>query len=147
MGIDGHVDAVLKVNLDAFSSVASYVIDGMARMLGPCGMMGVDLEDMRTAITGGKRLLVGLGDGSGERGAAEAAQRALKSLAAPQASLTYATGMFVIMGGEALKLSETRSILDIIRTQAGAATHVYAGAYRDSRLDNSTRVALLCTFQ
>jgi cell division protein FtsZ len=134
--------------LDAFRSVNDVLlqaVQGIVDLLTAPGLINLDFADVRAVMHDAGPALVGLGRGSGEDRAVEAARAAISSPLL-EASIEGARGiLFQVSGPADLRLQEVRLVADVIRANADPEANVIFGASIDDRDDGQVMVTLIAT--
>ena len=134
----------IELGRDGIEHTIACLIGGFAGAMGERAAIAVDLADVRAALEHpDNATLIGVGYGAGAMRATKATYRALHELGMTDDNLRGANGIFVLIAGASLKLTELRDVTNVMRTLAGAQTHVYPGAYREERLGRLCRVTLV----
>ena len=134
--------------LDAFRSVNDVLlqaVQGIVDLLTAPGLINLDFADVRAIMHDAGPALVGLGRGSGQDRAVEAARGAISSPLL-EASIDGARGiLFHVSGPADLRLQEVRLVADVIRATADPGANVIFGASLDERDDGGVLVTLIAT--
>jgi cell division protein FtsZ len=117
--------------VDAFGVVDDVLLQavrGILDLLSGPGLINLDFADVRAVMQGAGPALIGLGRGSGEDRALDAARQAVASPLL-EASIQGARGiLFNVSGPPDLQLREVRAAADEIRASADADANVIFGA-------------------
>ncbi len=134
--------------LDAFGvvdDVLLHVVRGIIDLLSGPGLINLDFADVRAIMRGAGPALIGLGRGSGENRAVEAAREAVASPLL-EASMQGARGiLFNISGPTDLRLREVRAAADEIRANADPDANVIFGASLSQSAGDEVRITLIAT--
>ncbi|MBC5825245.1 MAG: cell division protein FtsZ [Candidatus Eremiobacteraeota bacterium] len=120
-------------------------IQGITDLITQPGLINLDFADIRRVMTDAGSALMGIGTGSGERRAADAAQKAISSPLL-EATIDGARGViFNIYGGSDLSMYEVNEAAEHISKAVDPDAEVIFGATIDERLQNEVRVTVLAT--
>jgi cell division protein FtsZ len=157
-----HVDALIVVPndragdvlaadtsmIDAFRIVDDVLLNtvqGIIDLIGAPGLINLDFADVRSVMRDGGPAVVGLGRGSGEHRAIEAARQAIASPLL-EASIEGARGiLFNVSGPTDLRLQEIRQAADEIRAHADSDANIIFGASFRESLGADVLVTLIAT--
>ncbi|MEP6639047.1 MAG: cell division protein FtsZ [Chloroflexota bacterium] len=147
-------DRVAEVVADDTSMLAAFrVVDdvllqavrGIIELLSGPGLINLDFADVRAVMLGAGPAIIGLGSGSGENRAIEAARQAIASPLL-EASIQGARGiLFNISGPADLRLSEVRIAADEIRANADPDANVIFGASLTRPAGEDVLITLIAT--
>ncbi len=119
---------------------------GIADIIMTEGMINVDFADVDTVMRNQGDALMGIGTGSGERRAMEAAQNALNSPILEGLSIWGAKGLLVnITGGQSLTLHEVQEAVSCVQKAAGEEAHVIHGVVVKDDDDPEISVTVVAT--
>jgi cell division protein FtsZ len=120
-------------------------IQGITDLITQPGLINLDFADVRRVMTDAGSALMGIGIGSGEHRAADAAQKAVSSPLL-EATIDGARGViFNIYGGSDLSMFEVNEAAEAISKTVDPDAEVIFGATIDDRLQNEVRVTVLAT--
>jgi cell division protein FtsZ len=120
-------------------------IQGITDLITQPGLINLDFADVRRVMTDAGSALMGIGVGSGERRAADAAQKAISSPLL-EATIDGARGViFNIYGGPDLSMYEVNEAAEQISKAVDPDAEVIFGATIDNSLQNEVRVTVLAT--
>jgi cell division protein FtsZ len=120
-------------------------IQGITDLITQPGLINLDFADVRRVMTDAGSALMGIGIGSGEHRAADAAQKAVSSPLL-EATIDGARGViFNIYGGSDLSMYEVNEAAEAIAKTVDPDAEVIFGATIDDRLQNEVRVTVLAT--
>jgi cell division protein FtsZ len=130
----GHVDDVLL-----------QAVQGIIDLITAPGLINLDFADIRSVMTDAGPALIGLGRGSGEHRATDAARQAIASPLL-EASIEGARGiLFNVSGPADLRLREVRQAADAIREHADPDANVIFGASFNDALGEDVLITLIAT--
>ena len=109
-------------------------VEGISDLITMKGLVNVDFADIRAVLEDAGSALMGIGIGSGENRAVDAARAAVNSPLL-DVSIEGARGLlFAIAGGEDLSMMEIQEAAQVITESADPEARVIFGAFYDSRL-------------
>ena len=133
---------------DAFivvDDVLRQAIQGIADLITTHGMINVDFADVRTIMQGAGSALMGIGYGSGENRAVDAARAAIESPLLEQ-SITGAKGiLFNITGGNDLSMFEVDEAAKIITEAADADANIIFGTVINENYTGEIKCTVIAT--
>lgn len=121
-------------------------VQGISDLITVSGLINLDFADVCAVLANAGTALMGIGEGAGERRAAEAAQSAISSPLL-ETSMEGATRiLFNITGGMNLGLNEVDEAANIIATAAGVEeANVIFGIVFDERMEDRVRITVVAT--
>ena len=120
-------------------------VQGISDLITVPGLINLDFADVKTIMTNAGSALMGIGHGSGETRAAEAARQAIMSPLLEQ-SIEGARGvLFTITGGPDLTLFEVNEAAEIIHQAADPEANIIFGAVIDDRLSGNVKISVIAT--
>jgi cell division protein FtsZ len=134
--------------LDAFrvvDGVLLQAVQGVIDLLQGPGLINLDFADVRAIMHDAGPALIGLGRGSGEQRAVDAARQAIASPLL-EADIHGARGiLFNVSGPPDLSLAEVRAAADEIRARADPDANVIFGATCNRLADEEVSITLIAT--
>jgi len=134
--------------LDAFEIVDDVLrqgVQGISELITVPGLINVDFADVRAIMANKGSALMGIGRGSGENRAADAAKSAIASPLL-EVSIDGAKGiLFTITGGSNLAMYEVSEAAKVITQSADTAARVIFGAIIDEVLKDEVKVTVIAT--
>ena len=134
--------------IDAFrvlDDVLLQAVQGIIDLISGPGLINLDFADVRSVMKDAGPALIGLGRGSGEHRAIEAARQAISSPLL-EASIEGAHGILLNVSGPAnLGLREVRLAADEIRARADADANIIFGASFSASLGEDVLITLIAT--
>jgi len=134
--------------LDAFAIVNDVLkqgVQGIAELITVPGLTNVDFADVKSIMRNAGSALMGIGTGSGENRAAEAAKAAIDSPLL-ELSIEGAKGiLFTITGGADFRMHELSEAAKIITAQADSNAKVIYGTVIDDTMKDELRVTVIAT--
>jgi cell division protein FtsZ len=144
----GAVVAEDSQMVDAFrvvDDVLLHTVSGIIDLINAPGLINLDFADIRSVMKDAGPAVVGLGRGSGEHRAADAARQAIASPLL-EASIEGARGILLNVSGPAdLRLSEVRLAADEIREHADDDANIIFGASLSESEGEDVTVTLIAT--
>lgn len=132
--------------LDAFRNVDDILrqgVQGITDLITVPGLINLDFADVKTIMQDAGSALMGIGYGSGENRAVEAARNAISSPLL-EASIEGARGILLsIAGGPDLTLFEVNEAASSISTSAHKDANIIFGAIIDEALGDEVRVSVI----
>jgi cell division protein FtsZ len=120
-------------------------VQGISDLITEPGEINIDFADVRTVMKEKGDALMGVGVGTGENRAVDAATNAINNPLLEHARIDGAQGILVnVTGGEDLCLTEYEDVLKII-TAASDDALVIAGMATNSNLNDELRVTVIAT--
>src|SRR2546426_182610 len=132
--------------VDAFRIVDDVLrqgVQGISDLITVPGLINLDFADVKTIMTSAGSALMGIGTGSGETRAAEAARQAITSPLLEQ-SIDGARGvLFTITGGPDLTLFEVNEAAEIIHAAADPEANIIFRAVIDERMGADVKINVI----
>ncbi|PLX26439.1 cell division protein FtsZ [Candidatus Parcubacteria bacterium] len=157
-----HVDTVITIPndrilqiidkktslLDAFDIVDDVLrqgVQGISELITVPGLINVDFADVKSIMSDTGSALMGIGLGSGDNRAVEAAKAAISSPLL-EVSIDGARGiLFTITGGSSLGMQEVAEAAKVITSSADDDVQVIFGAVVDESMGEDVRVTVVAT--
>jgi cell division protein FtsZ len=134
--------------LEAFreaDNVLRQGVQGITDLITIPGLINLDFADVRTIMTDAGSALMGIGTGSGEDRASEAARNAISSPLLEE-NVEGATGILLnITGGRDLGLFEVNEAAEIVQGAADSNANIIFGAVLDEAQGEEVRVTVIAT--
>jgi len=134
--------------LDAFKIVDDVLrqgVQGISELITVPGLINVDFADVKAIMENTGSALMGIGIGSGDTRAVEAAQKAISSPLL-ELSIDGASGiLFTITGGKNLGMQEVAEAAKVITSSAHEDVRVIFGAVIDDTMGEDIRVTVIAT--
>ena len=134
--------------LDAFSEADNVLrqgVQGITDLITIPGLINLDFADVRTIMTDAGTAVMGVGIGSGESRAADAARAAIASPLLEEA-IDGATGILLnITGGRNLGLFEVNEAAEIVQNAADRDANIIFGAVIDEQQEDEISVTVIGT--
>ena len=121
-------------------------VQGISDLITEAGEINIDFADVRTIMKGKGDALMGIGTGTGDNRAVDAATNAINNPLLEDARIEGAKGILVsVTGGEDFSLSEFEEILNIITTNADSDAMIISGTATDPELVDEVKVTVIAT--
>src|SRR3989344_4302732 len=134
--------------LDAFRTVDDVLrqgVQGIADLVTVPGLINVDFADVKSVMSDSGSALMGIGRGSGENRAIEAAKQAIDSPLL-EVSIDGAKGvLFNITGGKDLGMYEVDEAAKIITRSVDSDAKIIFGAVIDESMSDEVRITVIAT--
>jgi len=134
--------------LDAFKIVDDVLrqgVQGISELITVPGLINVDFADVKTIMSDTGSALMGIGIGTGENRAVDAAKAAISSPLL-EVSIDGAQGiLFSITGGTNLGMQEVAEAAKIITSSADDNVKVIFGAVIDETMGEDVRITVVAT--
>lgn len=139
-------DTTLKNAFAMCDEVLRQAVEGIADLITMPGIVNLDFADIRAVLQNTGSALMGIGLGTGERRAVEAAQQAINSPLL-DVSVTGAKGvLFTIAGSDDLTMMEVHDAAKIITENVDKEAKIIFGAVKDERLKkNEVKVTVIAS--
>jgi cell division protein FtsZ len=121
-------------------------VKGIADLITQIGLINTDFADVESTMKGQGDAHLGIGMGSGDTRAVDAANRAIDNPLLEDVSIEGATRLLVnIAGPEDIPMAEVREILNTIRAKVGEDAKLKFGITLDSNLGDNVKVTVIAT--
>ncbi|HEX2949429.1 MAG TPA: cell division protein FtsZ [Armatimonadota bacterium] len=121
-------------------------VQGISDLITVSGLINLDFADVCTVLANAGTALMGIGEGEGERRAAEAAQAAISSPLLETSMEGASRILFNITGSMNLSLNEVDEAANIIATAAGVdEANVIFGIVFDEKMEDRVRITVVAT--
>jgi cell division protein FtsZ len=144
LGIVERRTTILEAFREA-DNVLRQGVQGITDLITIPGLINLDFADVRTIMHNAGTALMGIGTGSGETRAVDAAKAAIASPLLEEA-VEGATGILLNMtGGHDLGLFEVNEAAEIVAAAADRDSNIIFGAVIDDALGDDVRVTVIAT--
>jgi cell division protein FtsZ len=121
-------------------------VQGISDLITVPGEINIDFADVRTIMKGNGDALMGIGIGSGDNRAVDAATNAINNPLLEDAKIEGAKGILVsVTGGNDLCLTEYEEVLKIITANADSDAMIIAGNSIDGNMADQIKVTVIAT--
>lgn len=128
------------------NDVLKQAVQGISDIILIPGLINVDFADVKTIIQDKGRGVMGSGVGRGERGAVDAAKKAISNPLLEESSIEGSKGILVnITGGLELALDDVKDAVSYIYDSAHEDVHLIFGAVIDPDVVEEVRVTVIAT--
>lgn len=120
-------------------------VQGISELITIPGLINVDFADVKTIMQDTGSALMGIGTGTGENRAVEAAKAAISSPLL-ELSIDGASGiLFTVTGGPDMAMSEVSDAAKIVTSSAAPDAKIIFGAIIDETMAGSMRISVVAT--
>ncbi len=139
-------DTTLKNAFAMCDEVLRQAVEGIADLITMPGIINLDFADIRAVLQNAGSALMGIGVGTGEKRAVDAAQMAINSPLL-DVSVAGAKGvLFAVSGGEDLTMMEIQDAARVITENVDKEAKIIFGAIKDDRLKrNEVKVTVIAS--
>ena len=134
--------------LEAFREVDNVLhrgVQSISDLIAITGLVNLDFADVKAIMKDRGNALIGIGVGSGENRAVEAAKQAVSNPLLEN-SINGATDAIInVTGGSSLTLFEVEEAAEVIRTAANTASNTIFGAVTNENLTDEVIVTVIAT--
>jgi cell division protein FtsZ len=134
--------------VDAFRVVDDVLrqgVQGISDLITVPGLINLDFADVKTIMRDAGSSMMGIGTGTGENRAVEAARSAVMSPLL-EVNITGARGiLFNVTGGSDLGLFEVNEAAEVIKEAADAEANIIFGTVIDDRMRDEVKVTVIAT--
>lgn len=121
-------------------------VQGISDLITVPGIINIDFADVRTTMQGQGDALMGIGMGTGENRAVDAATNAINNPLLEDCRIEGAQRILVnVTGGEDLSLTEFEEVVSIITANADANALIIAGNAMDPAMNDKVQVTVIAT--
>ncbi|MFP4179160.1 MAG: cell division protein FtsZ [Spirochaetaceae bacterium] len=121
-------------------------VQGISELITEPGEINIDFADVRTIMNGRGDALMGIGVGSGDNRAVDAATNAINNPLLEDAQIEGAKGILVnVTGGDDLSLSEYEEVVNIITANADDDATIIPGQAIRSEMEDEIKVTVVAT--
>ena len=120
-------------------------VQGISDLIVQPGLINLDFADVKAVMSGQGAALMGIGFGSGDQRAADAARDAVASPLL-ETSIDGARGiLFNITGGTDLTLHEVNEAAEIVRSSADKDANIIFGTVIDEKMSGEVKITVVAT--
>ncbi|MHB8572041.1 MAG: cell division protein FtsZ [Candidatus Dormibacteria bacterium] len=120
-------------------------VQGISDIVTTPGLINVDFADVRAVMSEAGAALMGIGYGSGDTRAGDAARNAVQSPLL-ESSMDGARGILLnITGGDDLTMTEVTEASEIVRQAAHPEANIIFGVVIDDRMDGEVKITVIAT--
>ncbi|NOZ26124.1 MAG: cell division protein FtsZ [Nitrospirae bacterium] len=158
-----HVDTIIVIPNDRISlvvekgtpllesftvanNVLRQAVQGISDLILIPGLINLDFADVKAVMEDSGRAVIGIGTGSGESGAVDAAKKAISNPLLEDSSIDGARGILVnITGGIELSLSAVQDATALIHDSAHEDVNIIFGTVIDPEMTDEVRITVIAT--
>ncbi len=135
------VEAYAKVD-----EVLLHAVRGISDIITIPGLINVDFADVKTVMSEMGMAMMGSGEGTGDKRAKEAAQRAISNPLLEDISISGARGVLInITGDTSLALNEVKDVCDHIKEQVDENANIIYGTVINEDIGDKVCVTVIAT--
>jgi cell division protein FtsZ len=135
--------------LDAFKpadDVLRQAVQGISDLITTHGMINVDFADVKAAMSERGMAMMGIGVGSGEKRATEAAQAAISSPLLEEIDISGAKGVLVnITGSSTMTMEDFEEVSRIIHAKVHDDANIFIGLVINEEMGDAIKVTAIAT--
>ncbi|MDR2101042.1 MAG: cell division protein FtsZ [Treponema sp.] len=121
-------------------------VQGISDLVTETGLINIDFADVEAIIQGQGDAIMGIGIGSGDNRATDAATNAVDNPLLEDTSIDGATRLLVhVVGGGDFSLAEFQDVVNIITANADPDAVIISGANLDPNMEDKLRVTVIAT--
>ena len=121
-------------------------VQGISDLIVFPGLINLDFADVKTIMAGQGAALMGIGFGSGDTRASDAAKNAISSPLLEEASIEGARGILInITGGEDMTLYEVSEAAEIVHSHAHPDAQIIFGTVIDKKMSDCIKITVIAT--
>ncbi|MCL4479634.1 MAG: cell division protein FtsZ [Deltaproteobacteria bacterium] len=135
------IEAYAKVD-----EVLLHAVRGISDIITIPGLINVDFADVKTVMSEMGMAMMGSGEGTGDKRAKEAAQRAISNPLLEDISISGARGVLINITGDAsLALNEVKDVCDHIKEQVDENANIIYGTVINEDIGDKVCVTVIAT--
>lgn len=156
-----HVDSIITIPndklqqayrnmtvVDAFKKaddVLLYAVNGLTETIVNPGMINIDFNDVRTAMTARGHAMMGIGRATGADRASEAMEKAVRSPLLDDLNLRNAQGLLINIIGANVGMDEVMAVVEKGQSLMHDDAHVFYGLVDDPEMGDEIHVTVVAT--
>lgn len=127
--------------------VLMHAVQGIAQTISSEGVINIDFNDIRTAMTAKGHAMMGIGRASGEDRARQATEKAIRSPLLDNLLLENAQGLIVnVVSSESVTLDELSEITEVVNDITDIeGANIFIGTVIDDKLGEDLHVTVIAT--
>ncbi len=127
--------------------VLMHAVQGIAQTISSEGVINIDFNDIRTAMTAKGHAMMGIGRASGEDRARQATEKAIRSPLLDDLVLENAKGLIVnVVSSESVTLAELNEITEVVNDITDIEeANIFIGTVIDEKLGEDLHVTVIAT--
>uniref|UniRef100_A0A7C4YH37 Cell division protein FtsZ n=1 Tax=candidate division WOR-3 bacterium TaxID=2052148 RepID=A0A7C4YH37_UNCW3 len=131
---------------DKTADVPAKAVQGISDLIVNTGYINRDFEDLKKVMTKRGKAVIGIGEGSGENKAVEAAQTAISSPLLEDIDISKAKSALInITSGRDLTSQEFEECINLIRKELNNNIEIFFGFVPDDNMNGKVRITLIAT--
>lgn len=128
------------------NDVLRQAIQGISDLILIPGLINLDFADVKSIMENAGRAVIGMGTGSGEGGAFEAAKKAISNPLLEESSIEGAKGILInITGGLNMSIDAVQEASSLIYDSAHEEANIILGAVINPDMEDEVRVTVIAT--
>ena len=128
------------------NDVLRQAIQGISDLILVPGLINLDFADVKAIMQKAGRAVIGMGTGEGERGAFDAAKKAISNPLLEESSIEGAKGILInITGGLTMSLDSVQEAASLIHDSSHDEANIILGAVINPDMDNVVQVTVIAT--
>ena len=128
------------------NDVLRQAIQGISDLILVPGLINLDFADVKAIMQKAGRAVIGMGSGEGERGAFDAAKKAISNPLLEESSIEGAKGILInITGGLTMSLDSVQEAASLIHDSSHDEANIILGAVINPDMENGVQVTVIAT--
>src|SRR5271157_4746459 len=128
------------------NDVLKQAIQGISDLILIPGLINLDFADVKAIMENAGRAVIGMGSGEGERGAFDAAKKAISNPLLEESSIEGAKGILInITGGLTMSLDAVQEAASLIHDSAHDEANIILGAVINPDMEDGVQVTVIAT--
>ncbi len=128
------------------NDVLRQAIQGISDLILVPGLINLDFADVKAIMQKAGRAVIGMGNGEGERGAFDAAKKAISNPLLEESSIEGAKGILInITGGLTMSLDSVQEAASLIHDSSHDDANIILGAVINPDMENGVQVTVIAT--
>ncbi len=128
------------------NDVLRQAIQGISDLILVPGLINLDFADVKAIMQKAGRAVIGMGNGEGERGAFDAAKKAISNPLLEESSIEGAKGILInITGGLSMSLDSVQEAASLIHDSSHDEANIILGAVINPDMENGVQVTVIAT--
>ena len=146
LGNDMDKSLSVRAAFEKADDVLKQGVQGISDLITHSGDVNIDFADVKTTMEGKGDAILGIGTGSGENRAVDAATRAISNPLLRDSHIDGAKNILVnIQCGEDFSILETEEVIEIIRSTADPEVLLIYGQIIDNNMEGHVNVTVIAT--
>ncbi|MBN2655010.1 MAG: cell division protein FtsZ [Nitrospirae bacterium] len=136
----------LMKSFSIVNDVLRQAVQGISDLVLVQGLINLDFADVRSVMENAGRAVIGMGAGSGDTGAFEAAKKAITNPLLEDSTIEGAKGILInITGGVNMSVDAVHNAASLIHDSAHEDANIILGAVINPDMDDEVRVTVIAT--